>query len=92
MAKKVEVWIGRVTWMSRVNGQVKVDGGRMVWELERPSMEYAAEVWSTGGRTACRKLESSHIKMGRRLLGAGNTVAGVAVPGRSNVEEVGEKE
>ena len=35
-----------MTWMSRVNGQVEVDGGRMVWELlARPSMEYAGEVW-----------------------------------------------
>ena len=33
MAKKAEEWIGRVTWMSRVNGQVEVDRGRMVWEL-----------------------------------------------------------
>ena len=29
----------KVTWMSRVNGQVEVDRGTMVWELlERPSM------------------------------------------------------
>ena len=61
-------------------GQVEVDRGRMVWELlARPSMEYAAEVWWTGGGSACRKLESSQMKMGRRLLGANNTVAGVAV-------------
>ena len=41
-----------VTWMSRDNGQVEVDRGRMVWELlVRPSMEYAAEVWRTGGRS-----------------------------------------
>ena len=43
------------------------------------SMEYVAEVWWTGG--SCRKLESSQTKMGRRLLGASNTVAGVAVQG-----------
>ena len=26
VAKKAEEWIGRVTWMSRMNGQVKVVG------------------------------------------------------------------
>ena len=61
--------IGRVTWMSRVNGQMEVDRGRMVREfLARPSMEYAAEMWWTRGPNACRKLESSQMKMGRRLL------------------------
>ena len=53
MAKRAEEWIGKVTWMSRVNGQVDVDGGRMVWELlARPSMVYAAQVWWTRGCTA----------------------------------------
>ena len=48
MAKKAEEWIGRVTWMSRVNEQVEVDRERMLWKLlARPSMEYAAEVWWT---------------------------------------------
>ena len=42
-------------------------------------MEYAAEVWWTGGSSACRKLESSQMKIGRRLLRASNTVAGMAV-------------
>ena len=61
-----EEWVGR----SSVNGQVEVDRGRMVWEcLVRPSMEYAAEVWWTGGCSACRKLEASQMKMGRRLWG-----------------------
>ncbi len=82
MAKKAEEWIGRMTWTSRVNGKVEVGRGRMVWELlARPSMEYAAEVWWTGRRSACRKLESSPMKMGRRLLGATSTIAGVAVQG-----------
>ena len=32
--------------MSRMNGQVKVDRGRMVWEhMGRPNVEHAAEVW-----------------------------------------------
>ena len=57
MAKKAEEWIGRVAWMNRMNGQVEVDRGRMMWKLlTRPSMEYAkcggqedvvrAESWS----------------------------------------------
>ena len=45
------------------------------------SERYAAEMWWTGGRSALRKLESSQMKMGRRLLEASNTVAGVAVQG-----------
>ena len=57
-------------WMSRVNGQVEVDRGRMVWELiEKPSVERAAEVWWSGGCSACRKLESAQMRVGRRLLG-----------------------
>ena len=44
--------------MSRVSRQVEVDRGRVVWEiLARLSMEYTAEVWRTGGHSACRKLE-----------------------------------
>ena len=79
--KKAEEWIGKVIWMSRVNGQVEVDRGRMVWELlARPSMEHIAEPWWIRGRSACRKLESAQMEMGWRLLGASNTVAGVAVP------------
>ena len=79
MAKK---WVGRVTWMSRMNGQVEVDRGRMVWELlARPNREYAAKVWWTGGRSACPKLESSRMIMGRRLLGESNTEVGEAVQG-----------
>ena len=34
---------------------------------------------SPGGRSACRKLESAQIKMGRRLLGARNIEVGEAV-------------
>ena len=61
----------RVDWKGDMDEQSEwADGGRMVWELlVRPSMEYAAEVWWTGGSSACRKLELSQMKMGRRLLG-----------------------
>ncbi len=33
------------------------------------------------GCSTCRRFESSKMKMGRRLLGASNTVSGVAVQG-----------
>ena len=55
-------------------------------------MEYAALVWWTGGCSACRKLKSAQMKTGRRLLGASNTVAGVAVQGNLGWEEAGGKE
>ena len=41
---KAEEWI-KVVWMSKVNGKMEVDRGRMLWELlARPSLEHAAEV------------------------------------------------
>ena len=65
--------------MSRVNEQMEVDSGRMVLEfIGRPSVEHAAEVWWSGERSACRKLESAKMRVGRRLLGESNTVSGVA--------------
>ena len=54
----------------------------MAWELlARRSMNYAAEVRWHVRHSACRKLAVSQMKMGRRLLGASNTVAGVTVQG-----------
>ena len=41
-------------WMSRVNGQVEVDGRKMVWEL-------TAEVWWSGEHSACKKLEAAQM-------------------------------
>ena len=77
--------------MSMVNGQVEVDRGRMVWELlVRPSMEYVAEVWWTVRRRACRKLELSQMKMGRRLLGEQHSSRSGSA-GRSKVEEMEER-
>ena len=79
---KAEEWVGKVMWMSRVNGQVGVDRGQMAWELMgRLSVEHAAEVWWSGGRGVCRKMESAQMRVGRRLLRASNIVAGVAVQG-----------
>ncbi len=82
MGNKEEEWVGNVMWMPRVNGLVEVDRGRMVWELiRRLNVEHAAEVWWSGGHSACRKLELAQIILTRRLLGASNTLAGVAVQG-----------
>ena len=53
MANKAEEWVGKVIWMSRENGQVEFDRGRM---------------------DAYRKLESTQMRVGRRLLGASNRV------------------
>ena len=47
---------------------MEVNRGKIVWELlARPSMEYAAEVWWTVGRSACRKQELVQIRVNRRL-------------------------
>ena len=40
MVNKAEEWVGKGTRMSRVNGQVEVDRGRMVLELK------GDQVWS----------------------------------------------
>ena len=53
MANKAEEWVGKVIWMSRENGQVEFDRGRM---------------------DACGKLESTQMRVGRRLLEASNRV------------------
>ena len=58
-------------WKCGMDEQVEVYRGRMVWELlAKPSMEYVAEVWRSEGRSACKELELSQMKMSRRLLGA----------------------
>ncbi len=49
--------------------------------IRRLSVEHAAEEWWSGGHSACRKLESTQMSVGRRLLGGNNTVAGVTVQG-----------
>ena len=59
MREKAEEWAGRTEWMSRVNGQIEVERGRLVWELlARPSLEHAASVWWTGGKVASKRLEA----------------------------------
>ena len=43
---RTEEWVEKVMWMSRVNGQMEVERGWMMWELiGRPSVEHAAEEW-----------------------------------------------
>ena len=82
MVNKVEEWVGKVMCMSRVNRQVEGDRGLMAWALIRKlSVAHAAEVWWSGWCSACSKLESTQMRDGRILLGASNTVEGVAVQG-----------
>ena len=51
-----------------------------MWELlARPSFEHAASVWWTGGSLANKRLEAVQERIGRKLLGASRSVAGVAV-------------
>ena len=89
MTNKAEECVGKVMWMSRVNGQVKVDRW-MMWELiGRQSVEHAAEVWWSGVCSACRNLESAQMRVGRRLLGASNT--GLAVQGDLGWRKLEEK-
>ena len=75
MKEKAEEWAGKVEWMSRKDGQIEVDRGRLVWELlARPGLEHAAEIWWPGGKAANKKLEAVQDEVGRRLLGASRTV------------------
>ena len=37
-------------------------------------MEHAAQVWWSGGHSACKKLESAQMKVCKKLLGESNTV------------------
>ena len=82
MVNETEEWVGKVMWMSRVNVQVEVGRASMVWELiGRLNVEHAAEMWWSGGYSACRKLESAQMRVGRGLFKANSRVAGVAVLG-----------
>ena len=49
--------------MSRKDGQIEVERGRLVWELlARPSLEHAAEIWWPGRKIANRNLETVQEK------------------------------
>ena len=68
--------------MSRMNGQVKVDRGRMAWEsIRKPCVKHAIEVWWSVGHSAGRKLESAQLRVGRKMLGESNTLAEEAAEG-----------
>ena len=62
-------WIGGLTEKGGVGAYRVTEYGR------------CTEMWSSGEHSACRKLESAEMRVGRRLLGASNTVARVAVQG-----------
>ena len=34
MKEKAEEWTGKTEWMSRKDGQIEVERGRLVWELQ----------------------------------------------------------
>ena len=73
---------GRQSGMSKKDGQIEVERGRLVWELlARPTLEHAAEILWPGGKTANRNLEAVQEKLGKRLLGASRSVPGAAVRG-----------
>ena len=45
MSEKAEKWGARIGSMSRVNGEMEVDRGRLIYELlARPCLEHASEV------------------------------------------------
>ena len=82
MREKTEEGAGRTEWMSRVNGPIEVERGRLVWELlARPSLEHAASVWWTGGKIVSKKLEADQDRVSKKVLGASRSVAGVGVQG-----------
>ena len=56
----------RVDWKGNMDEQSKQScgssRGKIAWELlVRLTVEYAAEVWWTGGFSACRKLELANM-------------------------------
>ena len=55
MKQKAKEWAGKTEWMSRKDGQIEVERGRLVWELlAKLSLEHAAEIWWPGGKAANR--------------------------------------
>ena len=92
MREKAQEWAGRAEWMSRVNGQIEVEQGRLVWELlARPSLEHAVSVWWTGEKVAHKRLEAVQDGVGRKLLGASRSVAEVAVRGDLGWKKIEER-
>ena len=49
--------LARIGCISRVNGAMEVDRGRLIWELlARSCVEHVSEVWWTRGKEACKNL------------------------------------
>ena len=60
---KAEEWAGKTEWMSRKDGQIEVERGRLVWELlAKPSLEHPAEMWWPYGKIANKNLEAVQEK------------------------------
>ena len=69
MRGKAEKWGARIGCMSRVNGEIEVDRGRLIWELlASPCLEHASEVWWTGRKAACKNLEKIQENIGQKLM------------------------
>ena len=63
-----------------------------MWELlAHTSLEHAASVWWTGGKLASKRLEAVQHRVGRKLLGASRSVAGVAVRGNLRWKKLEER-
>ena len=78
--------------MSRKDGQLEVERGKLVWELlARPSSEHATEIWQPDGKAANRMLEAIQDKVDKRLLGASRSVPGDAVRGDLGWRKLDEK-
>ena len=59
MREKAEKWGARIGCMSRVNGEMEVDRGILIWELlARSCLEHSSEVWWTRGKAAWKIQEN----------------------------------
>ena len=85
MGKRAEKWGGggggRIGCMSRVNGEMEVDRGRLMWELlAKSGLEHGCQVWWTRRKAACKNnVKKIQENIGRKLVGRSSKVAGVAV-------------
>ena len=74
--EKAEKWEVRIGCMSRVNGEMELERGRLIWELlARSCLEYASE------KAVYKNLEKIQENIGRKPVGGNSTVAGFAVRG-----------
>ena len=74
--EKAEKWEVRIGCMSRVNGEMELDRGRLIWELlARSCLKHASE------KAVCKNLEKIQENIGRKLVGENSTIAEVAVRG-----------